>query len=390
MGTSGSSVLPSSGALSFNNLYDEFDGYSGGNARLSDYYRGGDKVPNIAQNANIPTSGQISVSNFYNGLGYFEIYITFGSGAYYKYNLSTLLTEYGWNGTKPVKAGITINSGVSFTLAQYGADIFGGTTEGKYSLTIPSLPATSILTLNNYGRIEGQSSYVGATLSPNSPDGIGGSSGLLILHNNVVVNNYSGATIFGSGGTGGAGSDLDTDAGTGGNGGHAIAVNCSNYINVAINNFAGGTIAGGGGGGGGGGRGAGYGPYGNVPGGYIYAVGGGGGGGRTSPINWWTCPGGPPGDPNYYVNVLNRAGQYGVLGTGTGAGTGGLGGRSDDTSEGGSGGDGGNWGDPGTVGGVGNSGGGNQDYGGAAGHSIKVISGNYQVYNVGTFLGPYP
>ena len=389
MGQSGSSVLPASGALSFNDLYTEFDGYSGGNARLSDYYRGGDKVPNIAQNANIPTSGQISVSNFYNGLGYFEIYITFyGPFFYYKYNLSTILTYYGWNGTKPVKAGITINSDVFFSLDYSATDVVNGTTEGKYSLTIPSLPATSILTLNNYGRIEGQSSFVGATISPNSPDGIGGSSGLLILHNNVVVNNYG--TIIGAGGTGGAGSDLDTDAGTGGNGGHAIAVNCSNYIQVAINNFAAGTIAGGGGGGGGGGRGAGYGPYSGVPGGYIYAVGGGGGGGRTSPISHWTAAGGPPGDPNYYANVLNRAGQYGTLGSSTAGGAGGLGGRSDDASEGGSGGDGGNWGDPGTVGGVGNSGGGNQDYGGAAGHSIKVISGSYQVYNVGTFLGPYP
>jgi hypothetical protein len=390
MSQSGSSVLPSSGALSFNDLYTEFDGYSGGNVRLSDYYRGGAKVPNIAQNANIPTSGQISVTNFYNGLGYFEVYITIYSGAYYKYNLSTLLTEFGWNGTKPVKAVITISSGVYFALNPFGPDVLSGATEGKYSLTIPSLPATSILTLNNYGSIQGEASYVGATLSPNSPDGVGGSSGLLILHNNVVVNNYSGGVIAGAGGTGGAGSDLDTDAGTGGNGGHAIAINCSDYILVAINNFSGGTIAGGGGGGGGGGRGASYGPFEGVPGGYIYAVGGGGGGGRNCPSAFWTTAGGPPGDPNYYVNVLNRAGQYGGIGTSTGAGAGGLGGLSDDQSEGGYGGAGGGRGDAGGVGSPGNSGGGNQDYGGAAGHSIKVISGSYQVYNAGTYLGPYP
>ena len=55
--------LQSSGAISFDNLQTEF-----GNTNpipLSDYYRGGGLVPNITENNNVPTSGAISLFNFY-------------------------------------------------------------------------------------------------------------------------------------------------------------------------------------------------------------------------------------------------------------------------------------------------------------------------------------
>jgi hypothetical protein len=55
--------LPASGAISFDNLQTEF-----GNTNpipISDYYRGA-LVPNISVNSSVPTSGTISMSNFYN------------------------------------------------------------------------------------------------------------------------------------------------------------------------------------------------------------------------------------------------------------------------------------------------------------------------------------
>ena len=56
-------ALPSSGTLSINDIVGEF----GGSAphSLSEYYRGGGLVPNIAANSSVPTSGTISISNFY-------------------------------------------------------------------------------------------------------------------------------------------------------------------------------------------------------------------------------------------------------------------------------------------------------------------------------------
>lgn len=56
-------ALPSSGTLSINDIAGEF----GGSAphSLSEYYRGGGLVPNSSLNSNIPTSGQIKISDFY-------------------------------------------------------------------------------------------------------------------------------------------------------------------------------------------------------------------------------------------------------------------------------------------------------------------------------------
>ena len=56
-------ALPSSGVLTLNDIQTEFGGTNP--IDLSDYYRGGGLVPNSAGNSAIPTSGAISVSDFY-------------------------------------------------------------------------------------------------------------------------------------------------------------------------------------------------------------------------------------------------------------------------------------------------------------------------------------
>ena len=56
-------ALPSSGTISINDIATEFGGTVPHS--LSEYYRGGGLVPNIAANSSVPTSGTISISNFY-------------------------------------------------------------------------------------------------------------------------------------------------------------------------------------------------------------------------------------------------------------------------------------------------------------------------------------
>jgi len=56
-------ALPSSGVLTLNDIQTEFGGTNP--IDLSDYYRGGGLVPDTALNAGIPTSGVISVTDFY-------------------------------------------------------------------------------------------------------------------------------------------------------------------------------------------------------------------------------------------------------------------------------------------------------------------------------------
>lgn len=55
-------ALPTSGNLSFSQIIAEFGGGAG--AKLTDYYRGGARVPDTAANAGVPTSGQISIRQF--------------------------------------------------------------------------------------------------------------------------------------------------------------------------------------------------------------------------------------------------------------------------------------------------------------------------------------
>lgn len=61
-------ALPGSGTLTLEMIRAEFGG--GYPIALSQYYRGGGLVPNTGTNAAVPTSGAISVSNFYGAANY--------------------------------------------------------------------------------------------------------------------------------------------------------------------------------------------------------------------------------------------------------------------------------------------------------------------------------
>lgn len=66
-------ALPSSGTLTIADIAGEF----GGSAphALSEYYRGGSLVPNVSQNNSVPTSGAISISDFYGATNYVALSI---------------------------------------------------------------------------------------------------------------------------------------------------------------------------------------------------------------------------------------------------------------------------------------------------------------------------
>jgi hypothetical protein len=59
-------AMPSSGTITFAQLQTEFGGSNP--IGINEYYRGGGLVPDIAANAGVPTSGAISLSNFYNAV----------------------------------------------------------------------------------------------------------------------------------------------------------------------------------------------------------------------------------------------------------------------------------------------------------------------------------
>ena len=87
--------LPASGAISFDNLQTEF-----GNTNpipISDYYRGANLVPNISVNNSVPTSGQISLSNFYNATNADYIPTAFDINDVYGNSNSNQITITGIN-----------------------------------------------------------------------------------------------------------------------------------------------------------------------------------------------------------------------------------------------------------------------------------------------------
>lgn len=72
-------ALPSSGVLTLNDIQTEFGGTNP--IDLSDYYRGGGLVPNSGPNAAIPTSGVISVTDFYGAANLITLnFATHGTG----------------------------------------------------------------------------------------------------------------------------------------------------------------------------------------------------------------------------------------------------------------------------------------------------------------------
>jgi hypothetical protein len=84
-------ALPSSGQLSIGQLQAEF---GGGSYYLKNFYRGGGIVPNTSYNGNIPTSGQISLEQFYGSSSAVPGSGNWGPGTYYwaipNYNLMSI------------------------------------------------------------------------------------------------------------------------------------------------------------------------------------------------------------------------------------------------------------------------------------------------------------
>ena len=116
-------TLQSSGAISLSNIASEFGGSTPHS--LSEYYRGGGLVPNHSNTNSIPTSGQISFSQFYGanatapGVASHSMTITFsgnqGVGLTYGYNGGTGMGSLSNNPmSTPLNTGLRMNVQVAY------------------------------------------------------------------------------------------------------------------------------------------------------------------------------------------------------------------------------------------------------------------------------------
>jgi hypothetical protein len=127
---------------------------------------------------------------------------------YLDYNLSSDAIASGWDGTLPLVAAITVNSGI----------YVGASTTANAGMTIPSLPGGSTVSLTNLGYILGCGGAGGAGAYGGSA-GNGHAGGLaLLLQYATTIDNGSGV-IGGGGGGGGGGKGPDFDNAGGGGGG---------------------------------------------------------------------------------------------------------------------------------------------------------------------------
>jgi len=177
-------ALPSSGPISLQMLQDEFGGSNP--ISLSEYYRNGGLVP--GNNTNVPTSGAISLSNFYNAVN--EIAATMSNST----NQSAS-SFFGSNWGSSVPKVLTIPAGITV-----------GSSNGNAALDIPSgMGGTLRLVVD--GSIQGTG---GAAAG-----GTGGNAVTVNQGSGVTVNINSGGSIYGGGGGGGQG-------GAGGAGGGGV------------------------------------------------------------------------------------------------------------------------------------------------------------------------
>jgi hypothetical protein len=208
-------AVTSSGEISKQDIVDEF----GGTAphAMSEYYRGAGEVGSA--NTNVPTSGEIKMSDFYGSQD--AIVHNISSNATNQ-DVQSLFGNSDYQGSETKL--LTIPSGVSIGGSGFGT--------GNIGLTVPSGLGGSLI-IQNAGTISGAGGSGGGGGSGASPhpttgsaagspggSGSAGSPAIKILTNNVTVTNTG--TINGGGGGGGGGSggfSPERGGGPGGTGG---------------------------------------------------------------------------------------------------------------------------------------------------------------------------
>lgn len=246
-------ALPTSGPLTLAQIQTEFGGSNP--ISLNEYYAGGANVPagTSGTNGAVPSSGTISISNFY---GTQKVAPTFSfsiSAHQDRANLRSLAVAAGWNQSAPVVATLT------------GGYYIYSTVDGSAALTINGSWPGGVTFVNN-GYVMGKGGQGGGFYQVTAPGGAvtqtanylqsAGSTAISLGVSCTITNN---SYIGGGGGGGGATkSNFGTaGGGAGGGAGGAVRLRNENVSPVTDTTTAGGTGGGIGSSGGNGSSGAG-------------------------------------------------------------------------------------------------------------------------------------
>ena len=195
-------ALQGSGTITLKNVADEFENtapYS-----MSEFYRGGAEVPDATENTNVPTSGAISLGDFYGATKRIRVDYTVSSNTDAGIDLKSIADANGYS------AGITdvyltINSGV----------YVGSPSDGEsYAITADGFATGDIVNIENNGYIlgaGGDGGDGGVCCATQAPAGNAGGRG---IYTTIATNITNFGTIAGGGGGGGGGGCCKSHSGT--------------------------------------------------------------------------------------------------------------------------------------------------------------------------------
>jgi hypothetical protein len=179
--------------ISVEEICNEF-GIRKSNVSFSQLYRGGGIVPNATTNNNIPTAGQISLSNFYGAMN--RTILTF--------DINTPTSTYDLYANAVASPAYV--TGITDIILNNNS-VIGAASTTAYSLLIPSgFHSGDTVTFNNYGSIYGAGGNAGA--GSTGAGGTGSTGGNAVYVNRPVIINNPGSLLAGGGGGGGGGGGL--------------------------------------------------------------------------------------------------------------------------------------------------------------------------------------
>jgi len=187
-------AIPGSGQVSISDLATEF-GDSAPN-QMSEFYRGGSLVPNTPGNSSVPTSGQISLSNFYGAQNRSVIALNLTSDSASSYNVYSNAAPSPSYSAGATDVTVTVSPGVRRGSPATGA---------SYAITVPSqFTSGDTVTIVNQGQIVGRAGNGGAGGTGSGSGGAGGvgGRGILLQFPTTIDNN---SVLAGGGGGGGGG-----------------------------------------------------------------------------------------------------------------------------------------------------------------------------------------
>jgi hypothetical protein len=214
-------ALPLSGAISIGDINTEFGRSATAQTSMSQLYRGGGIV--TSNNTDVPTSGQISLSQFYGASNLFSFTI---SSDQTNANLRTLAVNAGWDQSLPVQA--TINSGIYCSSNATGTPAL--TVNGSFPNGVSLINNGFIVARGGNGGNGGNGKSGSADSTSAGKPGSAGGTALSVSVALTVTNN---GAIYGGGGGGGGGngraatSNNQNGGGGGGGGRSSVASNSS-------------------------------------------------------------------------------------------------------------------------------------------------------------------